>query len=196
MAQQRESAFVYRKSLETPPAIWGSCSHCGALADEFCTRCRPLGAFWCNACCHEYHGYWKKRGAARVFVPVKWTSIFHQADQRLARKSEKRAHLDNHKKEEHYRSHHHELNATEIDLLECHEEETQPSVTSPTPTTRSSAKRRTARVATAGSVATATCPDGSSKSVTSVVTSVLIARNGMRRTPLSCMLGKSTNSKW
>ena len=190
-----ELVFVYRESLETPPAIWGSCCHCGALAEEFCTRCRPLGAFWCRSCCKEYHGYWKKRGPTRVFVPVRWTKIYHQPDLRLARKSEKRAHLDNRKKGNDYQLHNRELEVGDIDFVECLEEEALPLETLRTPTTRRSYKKRTGRVATVGSVATPISPVGSSKSVTTAVTFVLSARNGMTRPPPTYIRGKSTSSR-
>lgn len=187
-----DSKFVYREELETPPTHWGCCCHCGQLAEEFCTRCRPLGSFWCRACCKAYHGWWKQTGRARVFVPTKWTRIFHEADRRLARKSEKDAHKQNHKKELDYRARNQEAELGEIEI-----EWEEPTVTQTlaTPTIRRSAKRRTTRGAIAKSAAGATTPVTDSKSVTSAVTSVLSARNFTTRLLVGFTKGRNTLSK-
>lgn len=183
------SLYVYRTPLETPPTHWGSCCHCGQLAEEFCTRCRPLGSFWCRSCCKAYHGWWKQSGRTRVFVPTKWTRVFHEADRRLARKSEKDAHNQNRKSEQNYRARNRPAELVDI------ETEWEEPIVAPilvTPITRRSAKKRTTRVATVGSAAGATSPVTSSKSVTSAVMFVLSARSFTTKPATSFTSGRST----
>jgi hypothetical protein len=174
---------VYQNQLETPPALWANCDHCGRKATKFCPRCGPLGSHWCNDCLKSYHGYWKQSGKSTVFVSTKWTQVFHKEDERRARKTEKAAFEHNKKLAKRIRRIFRPAEFTFKEELERLERCQLPVIreTTAIATTQRSAKKRTRPAATATSAVGATSPATDSASATSVVTSVLIVRPGMTR---------------